>query len=107
MGGDVGDFGVSALSKTRAIWLAMIVIGGVALFWGRGFIGLADGQSGRKEQTAAIEPVKLAADDQSVDLSEKQAASIKTGPIASRDFAILKTAVGTIDFNENLLVQVF
>ena len=27
--------------------------------------------------------------------------------MASREFAILKTAVGTIDFNENLLVQVF
>jgi cobalt-zinc-cadmium efflux system membrane fusion protein len=27
--------------------------------------------------------------------------------VASREFAILKTAVGTIDFNENLLVQVF
>ena len=27
--------------------------------------------------------------------------------MASRDFAIQKTAVGTIDFNENMLVQVF
>jgi membrane fusion protein, heavy metal efflux system len=27
--------------------------------------------------------------------------------VSSRDFAILKTAVGTIDFNENMLVQVF
>jgi membrane fusion protein, heavy metal efflux system len=109
--GDVGDFGVSAigrLSKSRAIWLAVIVAGGVALFWGRGFIGLADGQSGSKERVAAIEPVKPAAsDEQSVDLTAKQAASIKIGPVPSRDFALLKTAVGTIDFNENLLVQVF
>jgi membrane fusion protein, heavy metal efflux system len=107
MGGDVGDFGVSALSKSRAILLAVIVIGGVALFWGRGFIGLADGQSGKKEQVASVEPTKPAADDQSVDLTEKQAASLKIGPIVSRDFVIQKTSVGTIDFNENLLVQVF
>jgi cobalt-zinc-cadmium efflux system membrane fusion protein len=107
MGGDLGDFRVSALSKSRAIWLAMIVIGGVALFWGRGFIGLADGQSGKKEQVASTEPVKPASDDQSVDLSEKQAASLKIGTVASRDFAVLKTAVGTIDFNEDVLVQVF
>src|SRR6202789_3940552 len=110
MSGDVGDFGVTAfgnLSKSRAIWLAAIVIGGVALFWGRGFIGLADGQSGRKEQVASTEPVRPASDDQSVDLSEKQAASLKIGAVASRDFAVVKTAVGTIDFNEDLLVQVF
>jgi cobalt-zinc-cadmium efflux system membrane fusion protein len=95
------------LSKTRAIWLALVVLGGVALFWGRGFIGLADGQSGKKEQVASTEPVRPAADDQSVDLTEKQAASLKIGRVASRDFVLQKTAVGTIDFNENLLVQVF
>jgi membrane fusion protein, heavy metal efflux system len=95
------------LSKSCAIWFAVIVIGGVALFWGRGFIGLADGQSGGKVNVASIEPVRPAAsDEQSVDLSDKQAASLKVGPVASRDFALLKTAVGTIDFNENLLVQV-
>ena len=96
------------LSRSRAILLAVIVIGGAALFWGRGFIGLADGQSGGKERVASTEPVRPAAtDEQAVDLTDKQAASLKVGPIASRDFAILKTAVGTIDFNENLLVQVF
>ena len=84
-------------------WLAVIVIGGVALFWGRGFVGLADGQSGGKARVASTEPVKPAAtDEQSVDLSEKQAASLKIGPVASRDFALLKTAVGTIDFNEKI-----
>jgi len=114
MGGNVEDFGVSAfanLSRSRAILLAVIVIGCAALFWGRGFIGLADGQSGGKERVASTEPVRPAAanaaDEQSVDLSEKQAASLKIGPIGSRDFALFKTAVGTIDFNENLLVQVF
>jgi cobalt-zinc-cadmium efflux system membrane fusion protein len=93
------------------VWFALIAIGGAALFWGKGFIGLADGQSVRKEQTASIEPNRpgpaKTADQQSVDLSDKQAASLKIGPVASREFAILKTAVGTIDFNENLLVQVF
>jgi cobalt-zinc-cadmium efflux system membrane fusion protein len=90
------------------VFLALIAIGGVALFWGRGFIGLADGQSGRKEQVASIEPVKPgAADEQALDLSEKQAATLKIGDVASRDFTLFKTAVGTIDFNEDLLVQVF
>jgi membrane fusion protein, heavy metal efflux system len=93
------------------VLFALIAIGGAALFWGKGFIGLADGQSRRKEQVAAVEPNRPGsakmADEQTVDLSEKQAASLKIGPVSSREFALLKTAVGTIDFNENLLVQVF
>jgi len=93
------------------VLLAVIVVGGTALIWGRGFVGLADGQSGRKEQVAALEPNRpggtTASDEQTVDLSEKQAASLKIGPVSSREFAILKTAVGAIDFNENMLVQVF
>lgn len=108
MGGDIGVFEVSvfgSLSKSRAILLAAIALGGLALLWGRGFIGFADGQS---VHVATTEPVRPAAtDDQSVDLTEKQTSSLKIGPVTSRDFAILKTAVGTIDFNENLLVQVF
>ena len=96
------------LSRSRAFLFAVIVIGGVALFWGKGFVGMADGQSGSKARVASTEPVKPAAtDEQSVDLTEKQIGALKIGPVASRDFALLKTAVGTIDFNENLLVQVF
>jgi cobalt-zinc-cadmium efflux system membrane fusion protein len=96
------------LSKSRALLIAVIVVGGIALFWGRGFIGMADGQSDNKARVASTEPVKPAAsNEQSVDLTDKQAASLKIGPVPSRDFALLKTAVGTIDFNENLLVQVF
>jgi cobalt-zinc-cadmium efflux system membrane fusion protein len=106
----VNAFG-SLSGRSRAVWFAVIAIGGAALFWGKGFIGFADGQSGRKEQTASIEPNRPAAarkaGEPTIDLSEKQAASLKIGPVASREFALLKTAVGTIDFNENLLVQVF
>ena len=45
--------------------------------------------------------------EQAVDLAEKQLGLIKTGPVGSREFQIVKTAIGTIDFNENMLVQVF
>jgi cobalt-zinc-cadmium efflux system membrane fusion protein len=97
--------------RYRVVWFALIAIGGVGLFWGRGFIGLADGQSERKERvssTASDQPASdKSAETPIVELSEKQAASIKVGPVASREFAILKTSVGTIDFNENMLVQVF
>ena len=93
------------------VFLLVIAIGGAALFWSRGFIGLADGQSEGKARIAspaADQPGLGKSDDAPiVELSEKQAASLKIGPVASREFAILKTAVGTIDFNENMLVQVF
>ena len=46
-------------------------------------------------------------EEQAVDLSDKQLGLIKVGPVASREFEIVKTAIGTIDFNENMLVQVF
>jgi membrane fusion protein, heavy metal efflux system len=101
----------SLSGRSRAALFALIAIGGAALFWGKGFIGLADGQSGRKEQTASVEPNRSRSagmtGEQTIDLSEKQVTSLKIGPVASREFALLKTAVGTIDFNENLLVQVF
>jgi cobalt-zinc-cadmium efflux system membrane fusion protein len=94
--------------RSRMVIIALIAIGGLASFWGRGFIGLADGQAGRKELSAANQPViDRKAETPVVDLSEKQAASLKIGLLGSREFAILKTAVGAIDFNENLLVQVF
>jgi cobalt-zinc-cadmium efflux system membrane fusion protein len=46
-------------------------------------------------------------EQQSVELSDKQAATLGIGAVQSRDFDVFKTAVGTIDFNENMLVQVF
>jgi len=98
--------------SSRFVVLALLMaIGGAALFWGRGLIGFADGQSGRKEASTvgAAEPTGAGStsDQQSVDLSEKQASALKIGPVASRDFTLYKTAVGTIDFNEDFLVQVF
>ena len=97
--------------RSRSVLLVLIAIGAAALVWGKGLIGFADGRSERKEEVAAVEAGRpgsfRATDEQIVDLSEKQTASLKVGPVAWREFALLKTAVGTIDFNENLLVQVF
>jgi cobalt-zinc-cadmium efflux system membrane fusion protein len=97
--------------RTQGVVLALILVGGAALFWGRGFIGFGDGQAARKEagpSAAADQSVSGSISDTPyVDLSERQAGTLKIGPIGSREFALLKTAVGTIDFNENMLVQVF
>jgi membrane fusion protein, heavy metal efflux system len=93
------------------VFFALIVIGGATLFWSKGFVGFADGQAGRKELRSSAAADRSGsgkiAETLVVDLSEKQAGSLKIGPVGSREFALLKTAVGTIDFNENILVQVF
>jgi len=77
-----------------------------ALLWVKFSIVPSAGEGASAGQDHAAESA-AAADRQSVDLSEKQAASLKTGPVQSRKFDVFKTAVGTIDFNENMLVQVF
>ena len=100
----------SQSKRARAAVFASIAIGGAALFWSKGFIGHADGQAARKEQDSAATDQSgsgKSLDDVFVDLSEKQASTLKIGPAPSRDFTLFKTAVGTIDFNEDLLVQVF
>jgi cobalt-zinc-cadmium efflux system membrane fusion protein len=50
------------------------------------------------DQTAAAD---------SVDLSDSQLASVKVAPVEERDFPVEKQAVGSIDFNEDMSVQVF
>jgi len=43
----------------------------------------------------------------SVDLSDSQLDSVKVAPVEERDFPMEKEAVGSIDFNEDVSVQVF
>jgi membrane fusion protein, heavy metal efflux system len=48
-----------------------------------------------------------AKDKDTVDLSDSQLASVKVEPIEDHDFPAKKEAVGSIDFNEDMSVQVF
>ncbi len=78
--------------------------------WSMGFIGFTDRLAGRGEAKATAAEKSSdskASDDSSIDLSERQAKAVKIDLVGSRDFTMFKTAVGTIDFNEDLLVQVF
>jgi len=98
------------LSKPyRAAVYALVVVGGAALVWSMGLIGFTDRVAGRSEAraTAVDKPADSKLPDDSVELSERQANALKIGAVGSRDFTLFKTAVGTIDFNEDLLVQVF
>jgi cobalt-zinc-cadmium efflux system membrane fusion protein len=46
-------------------------------------------------------------DADGVDLSDSQLSAVKVAPVEERDFPVEKQAVGSIDFNENMSVQVF
>jgi cobalt-zinc-cadmium efflux system membrane fusion protein len=90
-----------------ALVLGMVLIGGASLAWQRSTAGVATDDGARQDSSASTPANRPGKNGEAfVDLSAKQAGALKTGPAASRDFMIFKTSVGTIDFNENLLVQV-
>jgi len=71
---------------------------------------------GSKSQVAATTPAKAervdtaheaVRDRDTLDLSDSQLASVKVEPVEARDFPVEKEAVGSIDFDEEMAVQVF
>ena len=57
-----------------------------------------------EEKPAAAETVP---GELAVDLNEKQVQAIKIGLVGTRTFVVERQAVGSIDFNQNMLTQVF
>src|ERR1700721_898481 len=97
-----------AVSKQRIVFAVLLLIGTAAMAGGQYFAGATNFAAAPHDRA----PVILAALGhysalQFIDLTEKQVGSLKIGSVALRNFDTLKTAVGTIDFNENMLVQVF
>jgi cobalt-zinc-cadmium efflux system membrane fusion protein len=99
---------VSKRSLLNVALAVLFVIGAAAFAGSRYFAGSGIVQAATRDGAVAsrIAPVGDAG-LQFVDLTEKQTGGLKIAPVEPRSFELLKTAVGTIDFNENLLVQVF
>jgi membrane fusion protein, heavy metal efflux system len=94
-----------ALLKTA---LAVLCVGAVALAGSRYFAGSTNVEAATSDRTGSLRSTSDADPSQQfVDLTEKQLGALKIGPAEQRNFEQSKTAVGTIDFNENMLVQVF
>lgn len=95
--------GPKMLPDKKSILLASFLgLGAVIItVWGLSdWFGQKPAEPSRKaEATASGEPV--------VDLKEKQVASIKIEKVGEQTFVLERRAVGNIDFNQNLLVQVF
>jgi cobalt-zinc-cadmium efflux system membrane fusion protein len=103
---DVSIFGAVSKQTLSKIAVALLVIGAAAIVGGRYFAGSADSGAATKD-TALSARTAANGDAASVELTEKQTGSLKIGPVEWRNFEVLKTSVGTIAFNEHMLVQVF
>jgi membrane fusion protein, heavy metal efflux system len=93
-------------SKT-AIMIVLAVAAGAALFGVRSLFGSTSGPAIEETRSKSNSAAQSADPIQFVELTGKQLDGLKIGPAELRSFETLKTAVGTIDFNQNMTVQVF
>jgi cobalt-zinc-cadmium efflux system membrane fusion protein len=88
--------------------IVLAVAAGAVVFGARSLLGSTSGPA-VEETRGKSSPARPNSDDavQFVELTGKQLDALKIAPAAPRSFETLKTAVGTIDFNQNMTVQVF
>ena len=65
------------------------------------------GASAKTSAAAGNAATASAVDHDSIDLSDTQLAAVKVEPVEEREFPIEKSAVGSIDFDEDMETQVF
>jgi len=104
-------------AKTRAnigaaVAAAALLIGAGGYFFGPSQnwqkSGLDAQTSNANAQRAPARPAGGASGDPpSVNLTEAQLASVRVEPVSEREFPIEKESVGSIDFNEDMTLQVF
>jgi membrane fusion protein, heavy metal efflux system len=87
------------------LWIAagaLVVIGLAGLWWlGLPPFSAPTGREGRA-QRASLQATTVV-----VELTEKQVNSLKISAVGQATFEVQRSAVGNIDFNQNMLVQVF
>src|ERR1051326_5202394 len=88
----------TANGRTAGIAAGGLGAAGVLLSWG----GAA-----RRHGAARPRRPPQQRDPDSIDLSDAQLTSVKVEPVEARDFPVEKEAIGSIDFNEDMAVQVF
>jgi cobalt-zinc-cadmium efflux system membrane fusion protein len=96
---------VRLLSTPRRRWTALaalvvIVVGGWWYLWPAP--PAAPSEKAARQGRAPVEATTV-----TVDLSEKQASAIQVAPVGRATFQVQRSAVGNIDFNQNMLVPVF
>src|SRR5579872_3869828 len=69
--------------------------------------GGSPAEAASSAQSSAAAPIAAAPDSNSIELNDKQLKAIKYSPAETHSFSQQRVAVGSIDFDENLAVQVF
>ncbi len=101
---------VPGTTKSRITAGAVALIGvALLLYWSWPSGQRAKPDIGATAARAAPSDAAVAArhDPDSVDLTDAQLTAVKVEPVEEREFPVDKEAVGSIDFNEDLAVQVF
>jgi membrane fusion protein, heavy metal efflux system len=96
-------------SQVRTAALGVVLAVAVIAFWawrsGRPQSEVALAPPAQAQQPGA--PGAAASNPNTLELSASQLQSVKVAPVQEREFPVQKEAVGSIDFNEDLAVQVF
>jgi cobalt-zinc-cadmium efflux system membrane fusion protein len=89
--------------------VSVVFIMGIAVFIGGAYLAGSTkvGAAPEDRDHAAGSASIVEAGPPFVELTDKQTGSLTIVPVQLRGFELSKTAVGTIDFDENMLVQVF
>jgi membrane fusion protein, heavy metal efflux system len=93
-------------SAVAAMALAAVAVGCVFFLGDKGKVGLeavSPVANAQESNLRVVEPTYAT----SVTLNDKQLASVEVGPVGYHEFPLQKSAVGSIDFNEDMTVQVF
>lgn len=94
------------MTPVRSKYAGFAAIAVVALMLTGWFVLRSDGRPAEAPATATERP-KVDIANQTVEVTELQAGALKVLAAETRTFRITKNAVGSIDFNQNMLVQVF
>ncbi len=91
------------IGRTRAALVAALIAVAIVVY------GAWQWSRGSQPDIAKASTVQKAPahERDTIELSESQLASVKVEPIADREFPVVKEAVGSIDFDEDMAVQVF
>jgi cobalt-zinc-cadmium efflux system membrane fusion protein len=92
-------------SRASAAIVAAIFVLVIVLYWASHFGGPPKGGSTGPHDDAPSAAVGEHQD--SIDLSDAELSAVKVEPVGERDFPTEKEAVGSIDFDEEMSVQVF
>jgi membrane fusion protein, heavy metal efflux system len=101
-------FHIASSRARTAVTAALIAAVAIAYWaWHSGYSAKTDIGATSNARAAPSDAGVPARSTDSVDLSDTQLASVKVEPVGEREFPVEKDAVGSIDFNEDLSVQVF